>query len=242
MDDSDDGDAGVELDPLPASTDTIPMDMGGEEEEVARPVLSIQRLRPTRPPSHTQPSTAVPPFTTLEDAAAGTFPFVYAAADTPATAHALEQRLGSPVFCHLALHLLQPDEADIEWMARFLAYMRASGRFELPNASSAVGGSVANFRCEADAYQRSVPGLVLIAQEDGGQDWPNHGRIHMWVHAQQPQPLWHVLATLFAPAQWMGSPLFWMASRMETALQDEPVYLEFWRATFARFQSRLNAL
>jgi hypothetical protein len=241
MDNSDDdGDAGVELDPLP----TGPMDIGEEEEEeeAARPVLSIQRLRPTRPPSHTQPITTVAPFTVLEDAAAGTFPFVYAAADTPATAHALEKRLGSPVFCHLALQLLQPDEADIEWMARFLAYMRASGRFELPNASSAVGGGVMNFRRAADAYQRSVPGLVLIAQEDGGQDWPNHGRIYMWVHAQQTQPLWHVLATMFAPAQWMGAPLFWMASRMETALKDEPVYLEFWRATFARFQSRLNAL
>lgn len=233
MDDSDDSDAGVELDSLPAG----PMDIGEEEEEnVAQPLLSIHRLRPTHP------ITTVPPFTALENAAAGAFPFVFAATDTPAAAHALEKQLGSPVFCHLALQMLQPDEADIEWLARLLAYMRALGRFELPNASSALGGSVVNFRRAADEYQRSVPGLVLIAQEDGGQDWPNHGRIHMWVHAQQPQPLWHVLATLFAPAQWMGAPLFWMASRMETALKDEPVYLEFWRATFARFQSRLNAL
>lgn len=214
-----------------------PMDLGHDDDNDTGPrVLTIQRLRPSLP--------ARPPMTVLQDAAAGAFPFVYAAADTPPTGHALEKKLGSPVFCHLALWLLQPEgrgvEADIEWMARLLAYMRPAGRFELPTVSSGV--DIAGFKRVAEEYQRSMPGMVLIAQEEGGQDWPNHGRIHMWVHAQQSQSMWHVLATLFSPAQWMGAPLFWASSRMEAALKDEPVYLEFWRATYARFQSRLNAL
>ena len=237
----------MDLDPLPdAPVATAPA------------VFTFQRLRPTVTTASEQdnePSdTRGLPY--LSNTGHGGIPFVYQSASQEPAWRCLDKGWGTPAFCHLASHFLQQQqqqpnkESDVEWLARFLAYIRLAERHELPTVidhtedESATGDSIGTrmitFKNTAAQYTRLIDGMVLIAQEEGGADWPGHARIHVWVSASHPRSLWYVLAVLFSSPRWEAAPPFWANDRMETALAHESVYLEFWKTAYARYQSRLG--
>ena len=225
--------------------DTRPALAVADEPPEGRPyVLQVHPLRPA-PPARGMRH--------LMDVAKEGIPFVFQSAREKGAWCALDYGWGTPAFCQLSRYLLSRDaEDDVEWMARFLAYIRIPERHQMPEVPDAIVleqqcGSSIEERLElvkqtAEQYMRLVDGMVLAVQASCGAEWPGNAHILLWVHVHHPRPLWHTLKVLLTPPQWhSNTPPFWDAQRMENALADEPALLDFWKAVYARYQSRAAA-
>lgn len=223
---------------------------------VAAAVMEIPRLRPTapQPPSElglpARPGRGMPH---LKDVAKQGIPFAYKSTTEDPAWHDLDKGWCTPAFLHVATRLLKYHDNqgadDMEWMARFLAYSRLPARHQIPvsldyTANEAATGThhdarMVTLKQTASNYLGIVHGMVLVVQEACPLEWPGHARIHLWVNADEPKPLWHVLSTLLSFPQWEAAPPFWNASLMDAALASEPHYLGFWKSAYARYQSLL---
>lgn len=211
-------------------------------------ILSVPALRPLGPPVK-----AVRGFPHLCEVGKQGIAFVYYTPAQGAKWQCLKNGWCSPAFCHAAAYLLanKPAENDLEWFARFLAYIRLEDRYELPSipdhtpdetqAKLSVVVRMATFQTTAMVYEREIEGMVLIAQEEGRNHWPNHGRILIWTHSQHVKVMWKVLRVLLREPQWQQAPPFWAADKMLVALSEDPHLLSFWREAHARYQSLLGA-